>query len=1167
MGRDVEGTPAEVRPAFPRVFWTAGGVVSLTLVWLARFRPSWPWFSLWVLAFLGLLTVLSLPRVRRSLNLSWFGVTLLILTGTAFFDLYLFHVESHRQRSERLEVRGVYFASDDQPLRVGVGRRDLDVRLEGSLHDFDRWSVDVRRLDAHTFRLERPRHVDMLRVRRSAPWPGSTATRPVLGAPLHTRSPPIALSEVATGEVGTRGGGDLVLLRDGPRGTLSWDGGRARLSNEDPILDRRLARRLSRGVPLAELSWDTLPHPALGSDLVLTRIRRGRSLGRLLLRAPSYRVVSRADGEALGDTTRPMISAGDTVWVTSRGKTWAFALNVAPGVSRVSSPLAVEFVRRPRPTGWALPSPEACGGTAHRCAVLSTRPLPPPRPHFDLSGFGLDTTRYSVLARLEADGDGVRVVSAHSAVRVDYDQVHALPALAAGAAEASAGILLAVSRETRGRQSAVVVTVLTLYFLVIGALLILAGDARLWARRKEESPGVTAAWGFLNVFLLFLGVRLALGLRVAYAAPFYDRAAVTGVGLWVTFATMLVLLGRWSVWVPALWRLAARVERPISRLFLPGRNGNGRMGTPVVWGARAAGSEATSGRQTAGTTRDGDDRSAKVRTVVGLVVFLTSLGVILWQRPETAAALVVSAVGVGAWLAMGITRLGMSGQMSRSPVEVITTHDGAENPVASFAAAAGASVVLVLAIHAPELALLPVLVLLGLFGLDHLVGLSAWSARPARRGWVLFSALVALTLLGALAFSPWPAESLGALVVGAAALGLRLSLAPGGEAEARIALHFEAFTELRRALLSGVGWVGVLLVLGALVFLNTQEIPPFVRFALLFALFLLAIRAGLALQRVVLAATEPQRRWGHVEALALLVIPLGVLLVFMLFDFGLGLVFFAPMFVTVLLAARIDRLPASLALASLAVVVGVTLTARSVLKPSLEELRSAPDVPAFARAYTDVGNALVGGLRSIGLSGPVTRAAVRSMAASEPALLEEALAFAGPSEALSVAAPSREQVWGGRAYASSGWTGSGFAGTTLLGRGVPTAVSYAENTFAVYVLSEHGALGGLSVLLLYVALLVVVAVWLFRVRHTIQNRPAGQAVLAMTVGGTLFLTIPAVYVAASNLGLVPLTGQNMPFLGLNSWADVMLVCGLATGMILALATCEPQATAPTPEAT
>jgi hypothetical protein len=354
--------------------------------------------------------------------------------------------------------------------------------------------------------------------------------------------------------------------------------------------------------------------------------------------------------------------------------------------------------------------------------------------------------------------------------------------------------------------------------------------------------------------------------------------------------------------------------------------------------------------------------------------------------------------------------------------------------------------------------------------------------------------------------------------------------------------------DLSRAVLSGLGWVGVLLILGALVFLNTQEIPPFVRFALVFTLFLLAIRAGLACNRVL----QQGNRRGYVEGLGLLVIPLGVLLVFMLFDFGLGLVFFVPMFFTVLLSARIDRLPAALVLGSVGVVAGLSFMAWSVLRPSLTELRNAPDVLSFAAEYEQVGNRLVDGLRAAGLAGPVTRATVRSMAASDPALLEEALAFAGPSDALFAAAPSLEQVWGGRAYAASDWTGTGFAGTTLLGRGIPTAVSYAENTFSVYVLSEHGALGGLAVLLAYLALLTVVGVWITRVHGTIQESPLGLAVLAMTVGGVLWLTLPAVYVAASNLAIVPLTGQNMPFLGLNSWADVVLVSGLATGILFAL---------------
>jgi hypothetical protein len=35
----------------------------------------------------------------------------------------------------------------------------------------------------------------------------------------------------------------------------------------------------------------------------------------------------------------------------------------------------------------------------------------------------------------------------------------------------------------------------------------------------------------------------------------------------------------------------------------------------------------------------------------------------------------------------------------------------------------------------------------------------------------------------------------------------------------------------------------------------------------------------------------------------------------------------------------------------------------------------------------------------------------------------------------------------------------------------------------------------------------------------------------------------------SNLGAVPITGQNMPFLGLNAWSDVALCAGVVGIMI------------------
>ncbi|MCH7532801.1 MAG: hypothetical protein IIB36_13735 [Gemmatimonadetes bacterium] len=86
---------------FRRAFWAGLALLGLALVYVASHQPSWPWFSLWLIALLGGLGILSLPKVRQALNLSWFAVTLLVLTGTSLFDLYLFfRVETHRQRSE-----------------------------------------------------------------------------------------------------------------------------------------------------------------------------------------------------------------------------------------------------------------------------------------------------------------------------------------------------------------------------------------------------------------------------------------------------------------------------------------------------------------------------------------------------------------------------------------------------------------------------------------------------------------------------------------------------------------------------------------------------------------------------------------------------------------------------------------------------------------------------------------------------------------------------------------------------------------------------------------------------------------------------------------------------------------------------------------------------------
>jgi hypothetical protein len=1128
----------------PRIaIWTAGVVAALVLLFLARFRPSWPWFSLWVFGLLGGFGVLSLPGVRKSLNLSWFGVTFLTLLGVVCFDLYLFHVETHRQRSERLEFRGVFFEARGQPIRVGVGYPGLDVRLEGSLFDFDRWSLDLEQTGPGRYVIRNLKQVDMLRTPARVWWkPWGRVRAPAMGGVLGRG--------VSTLTDSTPGHDPLTLrlLAEGEAGVLAWEGSRAPLSLDNPLLERRLSRRLAAGVLLADLDWDSIPDRETAEDLVLTRVRPGASLGRIRLRLPEYRLVSRSRGERFHADSLPSVQEGDTVWVSSRGKSWGFAVTRVSGLSRVAAPTAIHFVRRPRPTGWALPSSEVCGDQAHRCAVLSTRTLPPPQPHFDLGGFGLDTARYSVLARLETDREEVRLVGADFRTHFGYGDLKPVQALPARDGIPGAGILVRVHRAAQGQQSAVVITVSSLFFLILGALVTISGDPALWRRRKVTSPSISAAWAFVNLFLIFLGIRLALGLRVAYSPPFYDRAAATAVGLWITFALMMVALGRWSSWAPAFWRLVRRLERPVSRLFLPGVNGSDapeeRENVPLE-------------EQPAHDPEPSPYRIRdRARSVIGLVFMLSSLGILLWQRPEAAPSILVAATGIGAWLAMGISRRrGHSAILNRIPLGVITAEGEREEPSLALGMAAGASVILALAIHAPWMALIPVLVLLVLFGVNFAMERWGPMKSPRRRARALYVLILLFLELGILALFPWPKESSGVLLalgcVGALLLERRS--ARGSQVPVSLLEHaYAGFVSVGEAVFSGVGWVGVLLILGALAFLSAQAIPPFVRFALVFMLFLLAIRAGLACRKVL----DRGERRGQIEALGLLVIPLGVLLVFMLFDFGLGLVFFAPMFLTVLLSARIDRLPGVLMAGSAGVLVFIGLVAWSVLNPSLDSLRGAKDVPTFSTEFQEVGNGLVDLLRRAGMRGPLTRASIRSIAASQPELLEEALAYAGPSEALFAAAPSRDQVWGGRAYAASDFTGTGFAGTAILGRGVPTAVSYAENSYSVYILSEHGALGGLAVLLAYLALLLVVGVWIYRVHETIQDTPLGLAALAMTVGGVFWLVLPALYVAASNLALVPLTGQNMPFLGLNSWADVVLVSGLATGIVFGLSSVE-----------
>jgi cell division protein FtsW (lipid II flippase) len=339
-----------------------------------------------------------------------------------------------------------------------------------------------------------------------------------------------------------------------------------------------------------------------------------------------------------------------------------------------------------------------------------------------------------------------------------------------------------------------------------------------------------------------------------------------------------------------------------------------------------------------------------------------------------------------------------------------------------------------------------------------------------------------------------------------------------------------------------------LALLGALNFvvLVRRLDGPTLLFAALFFLFLLIVRNGRDAGMSFALGRRP-------AALAVLGIPLAATLLATRADFGLGLVFSMPLVVTLLLAMGLAYLPKGVAATFGVIIALIAALAEPVLRPHLGALEHADTPAERSAAFADLG----GPLRHLRLTeDPVVRAVVRGLSATHPALLERVLVSAGPSPAREEILRSMEQAWGGRAYAASGLLGEGLAGPTVIGRGVPVPISYAENTFSVYVLSEHGLLGGIAVLLLYVWLALTVALYAWRVARATSDAASPNdghdSALPVVVGGALMLTIPAAYVAASNLGIVPLTGQNMPFLGLNAWSDTMFVGAMVSAMVVAL---------------
>lgn len=127
-----------------------------------------------------------------------------------------------------------------------------------------------------------------------------------------------------------------------------------------------------------------------------------------------------------------------------------------------------------------------------------------------------------------------------------------------------------------------------------------------------------------------------------------------------------------------------------------------------------------------------------------------------------------------------------------------------------------------------------------------------------------------------------------------------------------------------------------------------------------------------------------------------------------------------------------------------------------------------------------------------------------------------------------------QQHWQMLLYAARGAREpSGFGKAPLTHKAMTYPTSMADCVFSMYVLSEHGMLAGVSLLLIYIALCFVVMYgsWF------LPANSAHRVLPLITIGA--FFACNALYMASANISLLPFTGQNIPLLSLYSTTDLL----------------------------
>ncbi|MEO8621745.1 MAG: hypothetical protein ABI625_11820, partial [bacterium] len=171
-------------------------------------------------------------------------------------------------------------------------------------------------------------------------------------------------------------------------------------------------------------------------------------------------------------------------------------------------------------------------------------------------------------------------------------------------------------------------------------------------------------------------------------------------------------------------------------------------------------------------------------------------------------------------------------------------------------------------------------------------------------------------------------------------------------------------------------------------------------------------------------------------------------------------------------------------------------------------------------------------------SGPVLMSTprMRHAAARSPEALQRQLVYADEDKAREMV-NTLVQEWGIRSHASlGGSTGEGLFSLAFSGRAIAAREAVTDNVYSVFVLAEHGFAGGTALLLTYAVLAAALLVAAWIAARTFAELPRALLLAACAA----FIAVPALYMIGANVGVVALTGQNLPLLGLRSGADVAL---------------------------